>query len=69
MIKAKSEPQPEDLVTWADGTTCLYVELEDYLFMSDDYNIVPAEDKTPLPTIPVFKTRRVKPDFCNSDMK
>lgn len=37
------EIQNEDLVVWPDGTTCYYYELEEYSFMSDDYEVVPQD--------------------------
>lgn len=33
--------ESDDLVVWPDGTTCYYHELEEFSFMSDDYEVVP----------------------------
>lgn len=34
---------PDDLVVWPDGTTCLRRELGEFGHMSDDYEIVPFD--------------------------
>ena len=32
---------PDSIVMWSDGTWCYYSEIDQYLWMSDDYRIIP----------------------------
>lgn len=34
----------DDVCLWPDGTWCLHEDLGEYGYMSDDYEVVPAED-------------------------
>lgn len=34
---------PDDLVVWADGTTCHVHEIPEHGHMSDDYEVVPFD--------------------------
>lgn len=33
-------PQSEDILEWADGTTCFRHELSQMTYMSDDYKVI-----------------------------
>ena len=41
---------PDSIVMWPDGTYCFYSEIYQYLWMSDDYIIIPigSEEHTAL---------------------
>lgn len=38
------KPLPEDLCLWPDGTLCFFCDLEQYSWMSDDFEIIGQED-------------------------
>lgn len=66
--------QPDDLCVWADGTTCYYSELEEYLsLMSDDFEIIPLSDEVreepnDMYLFNIMLSNAVI-DWCSSDLK
>jgi hypothetical protein len=34
---------PDDIIRWPDGTICARQELHEYAWMSDDYEVIPAD--------------------------
>ena len=33
----------DDLIVWPDGTTCFRSELPEFIYMSDDFEVVPVD--------------------------
>ena len=46
-MNAKADTHPEDLLTWADGTTAERSDYDrgDYNFMSDDFTVTPVDQR------------------------
>lgn len=48
-VSVKPEPCGEDLLIWPDGTECNRSELAEFTHKSDDYMVIPFEDRYDFP--------------------
>lgn len=63
--------ESHDICVWADGTTCLYEDLDEYLtFMSDDFEVI-QEDVPHTLEVDEFMgfISNKTINWCNSDMR